>query len=76
MAGYWTALSSHVTGSIREKDLAYLILSNDDDSRRRVAGAAVVQWEPDAWRDGGQVAWNVAGTAIAPSPLEQCCIVG
>lgn len=76
MAGHWTDLFSFVTGSIREADLAYLVLSNDKASERKIPSAGIVQWEPDAWGDGGQVPWRVAGTAITRQPLEQLCAVG
>lgn len=76
MAGHWTDLFSFVTGSIREKDLAYLILSDDAASAQKIPSAGIVQWEPEGWGDGGQVPWRVAGTAIATQPLEQLCVVG
>lgn len=76
MAGHWTDLFSFVTGSIREKDLGYLILSNDAASAHKIPSVGIVQWEPEGWGDGGQVPWRVAGTAISTQPLQQICVVG
>lgn len=76
MAGHWTDLFSFVTGAIRERDLGYLVLSNDEAATRKVPLAGIVQWEPDGWGDAGQVKWRVAGAVIAPTPKEQLCAVG
>jgi hypothetical protein len=76
MAGHWTDLFSFVTGAIRRQDLAYLILSEDKASEQKIPMAAIVQWEPSGWGDGGQVKWRAAGAAIAQHPLEQLLVAG
>ncbi|WP_341317007.1 hypothetical protein WN982_37475 [Paraburkholderia sp. IMGN_8] len=76
MAGHWTDLFSFVTGAIRQKEIAYLLLSTDEASSLKIPLTGIVQWKPDAWADGGEVEWLAAGTAIARQPLEQLCVVG
>ena len=76
MAGHWTDLFSFVTGAIRENDLAYLILSNDEAAASKIPMAGIVQWEPEGWGDGGQMPWLAAGAVIVRQPLEQLCVVG
>ena len=76
MAGHWTDIFSYITGSIRERDLAYLVMVADETAELKIPSADIVQWEPEGWGNGGQMPWRAAGTAIAPSPLEQLCVVG
>lgn len=76
MAGHWADLYSFVTGAIRQKDLAYLVLSDDKANQKKIPLAGVVQWEPDGWGDGGQVGWRAAGAAITKHPQEQLIVVG
>jgi hypothetical protein len=76
MAGHWTDLYSFVGGAIRQTDLGYLVLSNDDAAEKKIPMAGIVQWEPEGWADGGTVNWRAAGVAVVRKPLEQLCVVG
>lgn len=76
MAGHWTQNFSFVSGAIRQKDLGYVILSDDRAAESKIPLAGIVQWEPDGWGDGGQVGWRTAGVAVVRKPIEQLCAVG
>ena len=52
--GHWTDLFSFVGGAIREADLGYLVLSNDEAARLEKPLSGFVQWKPTGWGDGGQ----------------------
>jgi hypothetical protein len=76
MAGHWTDKFSFVTGAIRNRDLGYLVLSDDKAAERKIPLAGFVQWKPNEWADGGQVKWRVAGAVVVRNPIEQLCAVG
>lgn len=74
--GHWTDLFSFVTGAIRERDLAYLVLSSDAAAKKKMPLSGFVQWEPEGWGDGGQQRWLTVGACIVHSPRTQLLAVG
>lgn len=76
MAGHWTDLYSFVFGAVRYKDLAYLVLANDEMSEQKIPHSIVIEWDNGVWNDGGQLPWRTAGVAVAVKPLEQLVALG
>lgn len=76
MAGQWTDLFSYVTGVVRKKNLGYLVLSDDEVSKKRISNSGFVQWRDGKWGDGGDTNWLTAAVAITNHPLEQLIALG
>lgn len=76
MSGYWTDVFSYLTGAIRENDLVYLVMGDDEALNQQIPLSSIVQWEPDGWGDGGQVDWNCVDATVARHPLEQLIVLG
>jgi hypothetical protein len=76
MAGHWTDIFSYITGSIRMPDLGYFVIVADEAAEMKIPSADIIEWDPEGWGNGGQMPWRAAGSAIAPAPLEQFCVVG
>jgi hypothetical protein len=76
MAGHWTDQFSFVMGALREAELGYLVLSNDEAAERKIPHALFVSWRPQEWGNGGQVKWRAAGVGVTKHPLVQMVAVG
>jgi len=71
--GYWTDKYSYITGVVRYKDLAYLVLINDEVAKRRLSQSICIEWDAGTWRGGKETLrdWDMVDVAVARKPREQ-----
>lgn len=78
MAGHWTDLYSYTMGMVRNRDVVYLLLSNDELAKEKVPHCLPVLWHKGKWLRGDQVQydWLAAAAVVVYHPKEQLCAVG
>jgi hypothetical protein len=76
MAGHWTEKFSFVTGAVRSKVFAYVVLSDDELNEMKYPHSGFVVWDAGKWGDGGRTNWWLAGVSVSRRPRVQMCAVG
>ena len=61
MAGHWTHRFSFVTGAIRSKSLAYVVLSDDSLEEQKIPLSGYVLWDNGDWLNCGEAILNGSG---------------
>jgi len=78
MNKYWTDTFSYVTGVVRYKDLAYLSLIGDVESKQKIRQSILTEWDAGEWVGNEETdkTWDTVAATIAKKPLEQALFLG
>ena len=80
MAKHWTDEFSFVTGTVRYKDLVYLILIGDEIATDGIDHFYPTVWDADEWVTDpdyqGKLDWSAVSACVSKHPIEQGVFLG